>query len=532
MKRRDFLKFVGLTAPVVGMFHAKKAEAFPNQPTTHHPENPYAPQRLSPERSKRVLVIGGGLAGLSAALELAGRGYAVVVREASDVLGGRLSTRRMHTPAGDFSVEHGIHMWFNNYHNFKDIRSRLGIDHLFRPYKKVHFVYRTYKPEVLESSPPIYPLNLINLLSRSPNLNPLDALRQLRGMIDVMYYNHKDVYRRFDGETFAAWAKRTGISQKFYEVLLEPAASVTLNDPKLISAAEMILYMHYFFVGQPRAMDREITTVDHGTAVIGPWTRRLESLGVTIETGRPVSGLTVKSGRVVGTLGHQDRFDWVVLATDVPGVRKIIAKSLALDAESTAAFSAVATNLSQLRVAPPYKILRVWFDRPTDASHPDVIETPQHQPINLVAQFHLLEDESRAWAQKNGGSILEFHLYANPIWSSVAENAVWPTIRPVVLELFPELARARVIAQTVGSYENFTSFEGGQGGLRPTATRAVQSGLSNLLFAGDWVHTDYPSALMERAVSTGREAANHILLFDGVRQAKLVATSGHGPGVL
>ena len=51
-------------------------------------------------------------------------------------------------------------------------------------------------------------------------------------------------------------------------------------------------------------------------------------------------------------------------------------------------------------------------------------------------------------------------------------------------------------------------------------------------FAGDWLHTTYPSALMERAVSTGREAANHILLADGVCQAPMTVTASRGPGFI
>ena len=49
---------------------------------------------------------------------------------------------------------------------------------------------------------------------------------------------------------------------------------------------------------------------------------------------------------------------------------------------------------------------------------------------------------------------------------------------------------------------------------------------------GDWVKTDYPSALMERAVSTGREAANLALYADDVRAAVVVETSKHGPGLI
>ena len=71
--------------------------------------NPADPDRLPPSAAPpRVLVVGGGLAGLSAALELAERGYHVVIREASAELGGRLHTKRVEVEGvGQFRVEHG-----------------------------------------------------------------------------------------------------------------------------------------------------------------------------------------------------------------------------------------------------------------------------------------------------------------------------------------------------------------------------------------------------------------------------------------
>ena len=56
--------------------------------------------------------------------------------------------------------------------------------------------------------------------------------------------------------------------------------------------------------------------------------------------------------------------------------------------------------------------------------------------------------------------------------------------------------------------------------------------VENLAFAGDWVNTDYPCALMERAVATGREAANALLFKDGVREVPVPHTRRHGPGFL
>ena len=108
-------------------------------PPPHSSSNPTDPPRLPQDVTRRVLVAGAGLAGMSAALELAERGYEVIVRDASDIIGGRLATRRFPVPGlgGDgsapeiFAIEHGFHAWFANYHQFADIRRRLGIDEHF-----------------------------------------------------------------------------------------------------------------------------------------------------------------------------------------------------------------------------------------------------------------------------------------------------------------------------------------------------------------------------------------------------------------
>lgn len=540
MKRRDFVRRAGLTAGLVPVLTAtggalltpNRAEAFPNRPRTIYPKNWFGRARLPRGVDRSVLIIGGGIAGLSAALELAERGYRVVVREADTVLGGRLATRQLHTSAGEFAVEHGLHMWFDNYHVFRDIRERLGVMQYFRPYEDVHFVYRDYEDEVLASKPKVYPLNLLRLVKDSPNLGIFDAATQWGLLTDVMHYNHAHNYRHNDDETFESWARRKHIGDTFYNVLLQPAASVTLNNPSQISAAEMIMYMHLYMVSQPRAMDREITTVDHETAVIGPWRRHLEDLGVTFELGRACDGLRFEGGRAVGEVGRDESFDHVVLSCDVPGAQTVLNGSTAMDAASEDVVQGLMDKANEMRTAPAYKVARVWFDRRPDATRPDVIETPQHPPINLLAQFHLLEDESRRWAERTGGSVIEFHLYANNMWRDISDAQVWPTIAPVVNELLPEMRGARVIDYTVGSYENFTSFEVGQATARPNADFPKRLGCENLALAGDWINTDYPSALMERAVATGREAANHLMLADNVRQASITVTTKHGPGII
>lgn len=60
-----------------------------------------------PHRSKRIAIVGAGLAGLACASRLAGAGLSVALFDKARGPGGRMSTRRTETPLGEVSLDHG-----------------------------------------------------------------------------------------------------------------------------------------------------------------------------------------------------------------------------------------------------------------------------------------------------------------------------------------------------------------------------------------------------------------------------------------
>lgn len=113
------------------------------------------------------------------------------------------------------------------------------------------------------------------------------------------------------------------------------------------------------------------------------------------------------------------------------------------------------------------------------------------------------------------------------------DSQVWPLIAPTAKEIYPEIfdRKFKVLAYHVNSYRNFASYEKGLYRYRPTVDMFTKNGMRNLFLAGDWIKTPFPCALMERAVSTGRLAANECLIQDQVRQVDLTAVNPKGPGL-
>lgn len=115
------------------------------------------------------------------------------------------------------------------------------------------------------------------------------------------------------------------------------------------------------------------------------------------------------------------------------------------------------------------------------------------------------------------------------------DDKVWELISPTVKQIYPEIFERnfKLLAYHVNSYENFASYQKGLYVYRPSVnTLAEKCLLPNAYISGDWIKTSYPTGLMERAVSTGREAANEALIRDHVRQVPLKVLDVKGPGLM
>ncbi len=244
-------------------------------------------------------------------------------------------------------------------------------------------------------------------------------------------------------------------------------------------------------------------------------------------------------GSVDDNVADDTVYDAVIITADVGSVQSIFNKTY----EKYKSYPKIKESLekcnnnsiAQMKIAPDYKVIRIWFDKQLNSSAPDILETPDFSPINLVAQYHLLEQEFVDWAKQTGGSVVEFHCYT---WSkffdpNVSDDKVWALISPTVKLIYPEIftRQFNVLAYHVNSYKNFASFELGLAKVRPNTQTLANSNLNNVYLAGDWIMTPFPSALMERAVSTGRLAANEVLIRDHVRQASLTVVNSKGPGI-
>ncbi len=479
-----------------------------------------------PDRVPRpvtAVVVGGGIAGMSAAVVLAERGVEVTVLEAAPTLGGRLGAWPETLADGSSQVnEHGFHAFFRQYYNWRNILRRIDPALRFlRPVPGYPVLSARWPTEEFGRLPPAPPANLLTLLARSPSVR----LRDLRGMdrdaaLPLLAYHPVRTYAEFDHVTAEELLTSLRLPDRARAMLFEVFSHSFFNHEAEMSAAELIAQFHFYLLGNPEGLAFDCPDEDYATAIWAPLARHVERHGGRVLTGVAATGLgRDPAGWRVATAERTYRAGHVVLAVDPPALAALVAASPTL---ADAAPQLVAAIPAYGRPGPPYAVARYWCDgdvRPDRAIFSGVSRQPT---LDSVTLYHRLEHESRRWAERTGGSVIELHAYACEPGVPATELA--ERMRAELTELWPEAGRLRVRELRARVEAKAPAFAVDSHARRP----GVRTDADGLYLAGDGIRTDFPSALMERAAATGILTANHILRSAGAAAEPLRSVRPRG----
>jgi carotenoid phi-ring synthase / carotenoid chi-ring synthase len=152
---------------------------------------------------------------------------------------------------------------------------------------------------------------------------------------------------------------------------------------------------------------------------------------------------------------------------------------------------------------------RLWFDVAPREGTTGGMFTGDFLPDNYF-WLHRLYDDFRAWHSQTGGSAIEVHLYANDSVAEQADNVLLVRCVDEVQRAFPELKGHFLRGVIRRNSRVHTAFR------VPTQDSLhVETPWAGIFACGDWIGHPSPSMWMERAVTTGIAAANHILAAEG-----------------
>src|SRR5947209_1732468 len=131
-----------------------------------------------------AIVIGGGLAGLSAAVGLAQHGFKVTVLESRNRLGGRAGS--FTEPGTGQMVDACQHVSMGCCTNLAHFLRTVGVGHLLAPQPKLYFVTPNRRVSVFKADPWPAPFHLGRALMGAHYLTPTDKLRVAYGLAAML----------------------------------------------------------------------------------------------------------------------------------------------------------------------------------------------------------------------------------------------------------------------------------------------------------------------------------------------------------
>jgi squalene-associated FAD-dependent desaturase len=414
-------------------------------------------------RQPRVAVVGAGLAGLTAGLELARRGWRVDLYERSRLLGGKATSFEV----DGHEVDCGQHVVLACCTATLELIDELGLrDSLYvQPRFEVTVLSRKRPPARLRASSLPAPLHLMAGFARYPHLTTLDRIRVGRALVAA----RTDVAPKGD---MAAWLRRHHQSARALRAFWDPFLVPALNAPlDRVSAAMGLFVIRTAFLG-----DRDAARIAYLKV---PLARLAEAAAARLDAvhlRQAVVGVHREGDRITGVKlsgGAGAACDACVIAVPPQRLNAMLDDAPALGVTGLDAFEAM-----------PIVDVHLWYDRAV-----------------LGCDFAALLDSPVQWVFEKAPGYVCCSLSAADDLVQRPERELVELGRSELASVLPQAARARLL-RGAATRDPDATFIPAPGVRRPGPDTA----LSNLVIAGAWTDTGWP-ATIESAVRSGRSAA-------------------------
>lgn len=442
--------------------------------------------------AKRVAVIGGGLAGLAAAVALAEAGIEATLFEARRRLGGRATSFR--DPTTGELVDHCQHVSLGCCTNLADFCRRTGIDDAVRRDRTLHFFGhdgRRYDFAAVGWLPA--PLHLAPALLRLGYLSLRDRIDIGRALLKLARLHPAEA--RQCG-TIGDWLRGQGQSEAaiddFWSLVLVSALSETVERASLYYARKVFVDG---FMATRCGYQVEVPSVPLGEFYGTRLTNWLRDHGVTLQLGVAASGLEGDASGVTALQtagGERHTFDAYVVAVPWRRLEPLLNNALRRDLP----------ELQYLEQIEPVPItgVHLWFDRP-------ITELPHAVLVGRRSQWLFSRGTSKLVQGDSVGHYYQVVISASRQLAGLDRQRLVDEICDELRDVWPAGRDARLLHwRLVTEQEAVFSVVPGIDRLRP----AQRTSIGNLFLAGDWTATDWP-ATMEGAVRSGYLAAEGVL---------------------
>ncbi|MBK7859005.1 MAG: FAD-dependent oxidoreductase [Archangiaceae bacterium] len=449
-----------------------------------------------------VVIVGGGLAGLTCALGLKGSGLKVTVLERDAALGGRAGSRL--DPDTHDAIDLGPHIFVTQYPNMMALLEQLGTADrvVWQPGRRFLTMAHGAREVGMVNADLPPPMGFVPSTFFDPTSTYLDKASNVPFTLYAMQLD-EDALLELDDVPAADLLRDMGVTQRYVDTFWSFASMSVMNVPvEKCSAAALVRFyrrlighrsfqagfadggLAELFEHQARAaIEREGGQVLTRTAV-----RRL------LGDARRATGVELEDGRVIEA-------KQVVAALPPQALSKLLPEAWV---QAHAPFQ----QLHRFEAC-PYISTYLWFGRKLTERQ---FWARAHHPEDLNCDFYDLSNIRRARAGKPS-LICSNIIYAQRA-AHLSDDEVIAATRAELAEFIPAAADAKVVHAVVNRIPMAIHCPyPGTERARPEQATAI----FGLTLAGDWMKTGLPSS-MEGACHSGWRAAE--LLWKSVGQQR------------
>jgi squalene-associated FAD-dependent desaturase len=440
---------------------------------------------------ERVLIIGGGLAGLAAATALAPRGFRVTLLESRNRLGGRASS--FTDAATGQLIDACQHVSMGCCTNLAHFFRTVGVAALLQPQSCLYFMTPDRRVSRFRAGWAPAPIHLAGSFLRAHYLSLKEKLRIAWGLHCLRRVPENE------DPPFYDWLVQHGqtprMMDRFWGLVLVSALNESPDRIGLRYARKVFVDG---FLRHRRGFEVEIPSVPLARLYGEELLNWLAAHGVRLLANCAARTMLVAGDRIekVELRGDGDaiRADWYISAVPFDRLLDL------LPAETVEA-QPYFGNLRRLESSPITSV-HLWYNRP-------VLELPHVVLIDSVGQWIFNRGESAP-----GEHYLQVVVSAARQFRGLGHEEVQRRIVEELAGLLPAakpeaLIRARVVTEHAATF----SAVPGVDRWRPDQA----SPINNLFVAGDWTATGWP-ATMEGAVRSGYLAAEKLLARKGIQE--------------
>ncbi len=423
----------------------------------------------------KVVVIGGGWAGIAAAMEAARLGWHVHLIEERPYLGGRARSF-VDRSTGDV-IDNGQHVMMGCYHELLRIVHDLGTDNLLERQKalRVAFVDEVVGLDVLDASALPGKLGMLWGLLRLRNLPFSARIAIVRLALRVLQV--PDAGR---GLTCVEFFRQTRQPQKAVERFWEPLVLATLNASVSDAPAELLsTVLRLAFFGTTD--DAKLLIPTGGLSdLIEPFPAWLAARGGTVLASTSVDRINITDGRAVDVvLSDGSNLDVDVVIGALP--QRALARLMRA--------SGIGSELSEEPEMSPIVSVYLWYDR-------------QWMTVDFAAAL----GTTVQWVfnkQRTTEGLVALTVSAASDIVGAPSEAIIRSCDAELRRLFPDAIRNAEMKHGVVIKEKHATprITPQVHAMRP-GTDAMHGQVRNLFLAGDWTQTNLPATL-EGAARSG-----------------------------